>query len=616
MKTADDRELRAVFREGLHKVAEKLNTYPTKVTKEEYKKVCLEEGIRYIDPLQLGGFTKVKDQLRAEGELKITKEEELDYKDEQDKTERAKREICILMFDYIKRHGYIPTLKEAQNALGYKINKFYPTMEAVYSDIVEKFPEVTRYTFNESVFASDEYLEDVRRVIKNNKRFFITAAVSNTKVDVAFVNSIKTYAKEKDAVVLVIPIITPNKSSLYQCDLDPALKDFYVVTEQVDINSNLTIWDMKVNPRQIKSINGLSRAVAHLDSSIIAGDTKQRIEYVPTHKDKIPHMSASTGCCTINSYNSTGLLTNKSTKLAELMHKIGGLIIEKEDDDIYHCRNVEAGPKGEFIDLGKEYSIKGVKTVKGSVMVMGDLHVPKHNKRLLQKHLELIPQLHIDTVVLHDAVNMGAVTHHDKGKVCLSAVKTLKGQNTIEFEANELKEVLEGICKVTKNVIIPFSNHPEHLDRYLEEGRFIYDPSNFYISLDLAKAYIEGKNVLEYLMVDKMGLKAKNIKWLDKDEYYSVYNTVISEHGDSRVNGMRGSMRSVHNALGRAVIGHQHTPKIDEEVVCVGISCDKNQGYNSRSFSSWLNSSAIIYPNGTIQKIDFLEIDDKYKCEV
>ena len=95
MKTADDRELRAIFREGLHKVAEKLNTYPTKVTKEEYKKVCLEEGIRYIDPLQLGGFTKVKDQLRAEGELKITKEEELDYENEQDKTERAKRNLYL-----------------------------------------------------------------------------------------------------------------------------------------------------------------------------------------------------------------------------------------------------------------------------------------------------------------------------------------------------------------------------------------------------------------------------------------------------------------------------------------------------------------------------------------
>lgn len=603
-------ELREIFSYGVKTVASLLGIGIEKLSRDKYIDTCQKEGIKYINPYFIGGYTKARAEMMEDGTFSNMATNPI-TNDAGTKRDHLKQ----LLVKYIKENHFVPNQREFKNFSNYSIAKYFKSMTDFYEETEQDYPEVKDFLFNENFYTS-EYREQLAEVIKNNNKFIITSAVCGKEVDENFFNSLKNYAKRNKAVVLVLPLVSKDKKSLNCWDLDPKLKEFWVVFEEVSLNENLRLWDIRINSKQIMSLTGLDRAVAPLNASIIVGSTKQAIKYIPTSKRRVPHMLASTGCCTKNDYTIQGLMPNRATKIAEITHKLGAIIIEIENNKIFYPRNIEAGPSGEIIDLCKLYSPDGrCENVKNVVLDVGDLHVPKHNIDLVNKHLKLIPKLNVSTVVLHDTVNMGCVSHHNVGKRCLKALQALRGENTIEGEAEALKTVLEKFSKSCTDVIIPFSNHPEHLNKYLEEARFVDDSVNFYISLDLAKAYMDGKNVLQYLMEDKIGLKANNITWLNEDDEYSKYGVQLGYHGSERVNGGSASPLTFGKGLGKIVIAHKHSPSLQENSYVIGMACEKEQGYNT-GLSSWMSTSALVYPNGTVQLINFLEVDGEYKCGI
>jgi hypothetical protein len=60
----------------------------------------------------------------------------------------------------------------------------------------------------------------------------------------------------------------------------------------------------------------------------------------------------------------------------------------------------------------------------------------------------------------------------------------------------------------------------------------------------------------------------------------------------------------------KSVIGHSHTPAIEEGCYQVGTSTKLSRGY-THGPSSWLNTHAIIYPNGKRTLINI--IDGKWR---
>jgi hypothetical protein len=69
---------------------------------------------------------------------------------------------------------------------------------------------------------------------------------------------------------------------------------------------------------------------------------------------------------------------------------------------------------------------------------------------------------------------------------------------------------------------------------------------------------------------------------------------------------------STNNAFPKTVLAHQHSASIDGDTVTVGIVCEKEQGYN-HGLSSWTESSAIVYFNGTVQLLTFVNVKGEYK---
>lgn len=602
-------ELREIFKTSLLQVSKILGMHVSKISRDLFRDTCYQKGIKYINPYLIGGYVKTRD------ELLNSKDFECDSIVPDNNEATLTDAMEYYLYEYVKEHRFIPTLREYKAIYGYTVTKCYKNMTEFYESTKAHYPDIENYIFNED-FYTDEYRENLMKLIETHDKFIVTSAVCGKPVDENFYNSLKNYAKRNKAVVLVLPIVNNNKSSLKNWDLDPKLKEFNILFEEVSLNENLRLWDIRINSKQTMSLTGLDRVVSTLNASIVVGSTKQSIKYIPTSKMKIPHMLASTGCCTIDDYSTLGLMPNRATKIAEVMHKLGALVIEIENNKIYHCRNIESGPNGEIIDLSKLYKPDGkTENVHNNVMIVGDLHVPNHDVELIDKHLKLIPKLNINTVVLHDTINMGCISHHNVGKMCLKALQALKGENTIIGEAVALKEVLNKFCKNVKNVIIPYSNHPDHLNRYLEEARFVEDSVNFYVSLDLAKAYMDGKNVLQYLMKEKVGLEDNNIVWLDQDDTCSIYGVECGLHGSEKCNGVKSNPLTFFKAFGKNVTAHKHSPSIQDGSFVVGIACQKDQKYNL-GLSSWMSTSAILYPNGTVQLINFIEVNSNYKCGI
>ena len=202
-------------------------------------------------------------------------------------------------------------------------------------------------------------------------------------------------------------------------------------------------------------------------------------------------------------------------------------------------------------------------------------------------------------------MNSATISHHDIGKIAVKVAKFQKGCSTLEQEGELVKKYLEDLSKRVNKITVVKSNHDRHLDRYLTEGRFINDPLNFYISLDLCKKLIEGEDPLKYLLEDKLEMKCNNIKWLKDDESYLRHGVELGLHGDTGANGSRGSAKVFEEGIGKCITAHKHGAFITREVFGVGTTGKLQMDYN-RGMSSWTQTCCLLYENGCRQLINFI----------
>jgi hypothetical protein len=140
------------------------------------------------------------------------------------------------------------------------------------------------------------------------------------------------------------------------------------------------------------------------------------------------------------------------------------------------------------------------------------------------------------------------------------------------------------------------SNHDLHLNRYLEEGRYINDYQNHYLSLLLARWMFENKDPIKEFITPKLKHPNKFI-WLQEDEEKYIENIKISDHGHNSFNGAKGSTLAIEKTCYKAVVGHSHSPQILREIYRVGTCTYLRLDY-TKGATSWFNTSCLIYPGG------------------
>lgn len=576
-----------------------------------------------------GGWAQLKKDVTGKGnvrEYRVTNPVGTYAVPVEGKAEKEARPLKDLYLEeyarFVSINHYVPTMRVFRNWYGAPIKKdVYSNIDEIDNDYRKQYASEAKQNLFDRKTWDEEYKKAFNEELKKHKKFILVSVGSFCNVDFAFLKTLKLYADLQNAMVIGLPLFKKHSNAMSDFCIDPTVRKYMWITfEDVIFNDNLMAQVIKANCTTKSTLTGLNQIVAKYNSSIIVAGINQQLRYIPVLKDKTPNMIASTGCITeyeLSRKDDLISIPTKAEKLAQERLSIkGGLIVELGENDTFSVRNIEADEDGSFIDLGEEYLEDTYwNPVKESVFVIGDLHAPQHNETLLQANIDVIEKFRCTQVVLHDSVNMGYISHHNADKAITRAQMVEEGKADILVEIGEFAKILKRLVDIptVKKVIIPYSNHPAHFDRFIQDiGRMAKDDINLRTSLMTALAMLDNKNTLQFLVEEVLNFKNEKLCWVPEDKGVEVFGVQVGLHGSEKVNGGKLTSVSTNNAFAKTVIAHKHSASIDGDTVTVGIVCEKDQGYN-HGLSSWTESSAIVYHNGKVQLLTFVNVKGEYK---
>lgn len=435
------------------------------------------------------------------------------------------------------------------------------------------------------------------------KTFVITWAQNATPVFNPFLKSIKTYLKKNDAQLIVIPGRYRNATSVWtkQQEDDEYWHESitpYLCGNETELAKNLTVLaDMNIQPTAVNPLSGSAKTQSGGLSCII-GHPQIAQETVATPQNSLAKIVMTTGSITKPNYSKT-----RAGKQGEFNHTMGAVVVEL-DGDRFHVRHVIADGHGKFYDFDKLYNGDKVTSEhRAAGFVSGDLHAKFLDKGVKEAWWtgkdSLTKLIKPKSQVFHDVFDGYFGSHHHNYDPFITARKHFNGDNDgateIEQSISELKD-----CLVCEKNYITKSNHDEHFDRWLKETDWRKDPQNAELYLETSLEWIRSlKNNKSFDPIEFwISKKTNKATFLKRSDVVKILDHVVSFHGDKGVNGSRGSRKSM-NAIGsKSIIGHSHSPGIEKGCIQVGLSAIYGLEYAKGSPSSWMHTSAIIYPNG------------------
>lgn len=486
------------------------------------------------------------------------------------------------------------------------------------------------FALNDSYF-TDEYFDNLQEALKTHKKFIISTAVLGKAAKVDFFKAMQNWAKQNNAAVLILPSLDIKSShKVFRLNFDPMFKEentWIILNKDMEdnntistdetpdgyyLNKHLWLSTVKTQAKVVNPISGWDETVTSKDASIIVSSPKQYLKNVAALKCKTPKAVMSTGACTVNNYKNDLGMSQKSSARAKEAHKFGAIIVEVQDDNLFHFRQVQM-KNGSFTDLYAKYTPDGnVTLAKDTVLVMGDSHAGATDMTLLKDILnKLVAYGSISEIVLHDLCDSRPVSPHDQGKCMTRALQYQKGQFELKKLFTEIVDYLNLITDLGVKVTVVASNHDEHLNRALEKlPQWLADAPNSETLIKMAGFYFTNRlaPLLEFCVKNIPDVKLRNperIKWLQEDESYVRHGCELGQHGHAGTNGSKGSLKQYSCCVGNAVIGHSHSSGIIGDAFQVGTTSELDQGYN-KGLSSWTRTCCLVHADGTKQLINFI----------
>lgn len=522
---------------------------------------------------------------------------------------KLKKKIIKAYADLNKKLGRSPKMEEIQ-ALGItkdSIKHHFSSLSSLDTIARDQSPNSFMDIKIEDLLTNKAII-DLRKAIKKHKKFIITTAVTGCEVDNNFYQSIKTYSRANDALLLILVASDPAHvhSRGGYGSIDKTLSSEKVVLEDLELNSNVFVSTLKLSAKQINPTTGLGR-IGQRDGTFIFASPKQHLNMVATSNIKLPHAVMTTGAITKSNYNTDKYMSERTAYIADADHIMGALILSIENDKEYHYTQIQSKSKdGSFAHMGVRYHADGsITKEKVAALVLGDWHSGSTDPIVKKCTEAMLKKLSPNVVVLHDLFDGDSINHHEEHNKLLKAQKMLNMKPSLKEEIQLVKEDIEWFASKTKEVVVVKSNHDEFLSKhYLAKGKYVDDPANHYFSLDLAKAMIEGRDPLK-VGAELLGLSSSNVRWLQRDEDYKIADIQLGAHGDKGPNGSKGSLKNMQGAYGQSVSGHSHTPGILHGAFAVGTSSFLKLNYNEGP-SSWLQTHCVVYSDGSRQLLNMI----------
>lgn len=439
------------------------------------------------------------------------------------------------------------------------------------------------------------------------QRFLVTAAQNATPVHAGFMKALEACAKHLEAELIVIPLRYKNPTSRWTASQEnqeswaPEVVK-YLCNERKKLNKNLVLLgDIKVQPTAAEPLMGFD-AITHGESGIL-GHTKLQLRTIPTPQGKLPKLLTTTGACTVANYTDS-----RAGALGAFHHTLGAVIVEI-DGPIFHMRQINGSKTdGSFYDLDKIY---GADWVKGGIadaprplaLVMGDTHVGSIEPGVQKATDDMIAFFRPENLVWHDLFDGYAINHHHNGNVFQAYAKHQSGKGNV---AREVRAACEHVNEHTpagcKSTVVA-SNHDDFLRRWIinEDWREDEENAEFYLqtALQMLRTTKAGPSGMEVQspFAYWMGVYTPDARVLGGRESFTLGGIELGLHGDRGPNGVRGSARNLRRIGVKSIIGHSHSPQINEGCYQVGTSTRLELEYNSGP-SSWLNTHCLVYANG------------------
>lgn len=452
------------------------------------------------------------------------------------------------------------------------------------------------------------------------KTFIITAAQNGTPVHEGFWACLQTARKALNAELVVVPIRYKNPTSRWtQSQKNEetwgTVTEPYLYNARLRLNKNLLLLgDIKTQPTASEPLSGFE-SISGAESAIIA-HTKLQLRSVATPSNKMAKIITTTGACTVQNYTDS-----KAGKKGEFHHALAAVIVEI-DGPIFHLRQVNYDTKsGSFTDLETRYGPKRARRApRPLALVMGDTHVDFIDPKVESATDEIIAMLEPETLVWHDLLDGYSANPHHKGNPFNAYAKRMSNADKVK------EEVFRAIDHVTAKTpdgttsVIVASNHDDFLRRWVINTDWREDPTNAEFYLATAWAMIRdtkmGPGGTEYPSPFPHWFKQRQagaqFRCLGGNESFVLGGVELGMHGDRGPNGSRGSAKNLRRIGVRSIIGHSHSPAIEEGCYQVGTSTRLRLEYNSGP-SSWLNAHCVLHADGKRQLI--IIIGNKWRLQ-
>jgi hypothetical protein len=452
------------------------------------------------------------------------------------------------------------------------------------------------------------------------KRFIITAAQNGTPVHSAFWMSLKTAAEYYDAEILVIPLRYKNPTSHWsgsQRNVEwwaPEVTPF-LWNQRHKLNKHLTLLaDLKIQPTAETPLTGAD-AISHAASGII-GHTKVQLKCIATPSASMAKILTTTGACTVENYTDS-----RAGRIGAFHHSLSALVVEL-DGGKFFMRHIHFDSKtGGCIDLDTWFGPGGMKNApRPLALVMGDTHVDSIDPKVKQITFGkngIVEALQPKHLIWHDLLDSYSCNPHHKGNPFNVIAKRSKNADDVRAETTRAIEFIRQHTPKGVTSVVVGSNHNDFLRRWIVNGDWKNDPVNAEFYLETALAMVRDTRLTEKgteypdpFMYWAEKAKLPNTILLNDDESFELGGVELGMHGNLGPNGARGSRANLKRIGIRSIIGHSHTPGIDEGCYQAGTSTRLRLEYN-KGPSSWLNAHVLLHADGKRQLL--VLVDGRYR---
>jgi len=551
-----------------------------------------------------------------------------------------------------KKYGFKSKLSETGSWLvdkddvlkHYQKNKYFFDKEEV-EEFFDKVKEINK--------EDEDFLGDIhsRKAIKRplppkgeSKYYLITAALNNTSVNEDFFKNLLAVKENFNAELLVSRLVY-NKNGLNTArEKDSAVSDndnqpryanslnAFLNDDYIELSNDL-VYLGHVN-RSITASTPLSSSQHQgWNKSFVLPHTKRALETYPVSYAKSTiskKVGYTTGVVTNMNY-----IQNFAGQKMELFHYFGACLVKVNDDGSSFVYQLSSSSDGNFSICLFDLTFIGGKILKNqtiSGIVLGDSHNSKlPGTKVFEDFFgknNIFSGLNIRKAVIHDSLDFSSRSHHTSKDYLTQFIQHHTNNSDVFTELKITVDIINEIKNIAEEIFIVESNHDCHLSLYLNGNWKLDDHvnklTNLYLNfIQYAKACSDNNinnsliehcvyepfvdtlkdlktfdgDIYEFVARKMIGLK-DNIKFVDHKKDVFIEDYLINLHGDKGTNGSR-STKSLKNISQKMIVGHSHTPSIQDFLTIVGYTGEKSKFDYATSPSSWAIAFSFIYSNGT-----------------